>query len=261
MSEENLIPLTNASPGDDSSLFAALSHMMRQHDIKTESMLPAIVVDYDRKKNLATIKPLITWVDLADKKRPRFELAEVPALSLGAGQFHINFPIAPGDLGWIHAADRDMALFIQTLKEAAPNSGVIHRFSSGMFVPDVFRNYVIHGEDAGAMVIQSADSNTRISIRADNIKITAPTKVLLDVPLTQMTGNVTVDKNLIVKGTSLLTGMTNVNGGFSATGGSGGSSVCALPSTTTVGGVTVATHGHLQTGHEAGIRTDGGMTA
>jgi len=259
MAEENLIPLTSATPNDDTSLFAALSSMMRQHDISMEGMLPAIVVNYDRAKNVATVKPLITWVGLNDKPRSRFELAEVPALSIGAGNFHISFPISTGDLGWIHAADRDMALFMQTLKESPPNTGTIHKFSSGMFVPDVFRNYVINGEDSGAMVIQSTDSKTRISIRSDNIKITAPSKVLIDVPETEMTGNVTVDKNLIVKGTSLLTGMTNVNGGFSATGGAGGTSLCALPQTTTVAGITVSTHGHIQTGHEAGQRTDGGM--
>ena len=132
----------------------------------------------------------------------------------------------------------------------------MHQFADGLFIPDKFRNFVIAPEDADALVIQSLDGSTKISLRGDNIKIATTSKILLDVPETEITGNVTIDKNLLVSGTTTITGLTSVNGGFTAVGGSG-SEPCTLPATTTIGGINVAGHGHKQNGTSG--RTSGGM--
>ncbi|MNZ27639.1 hypothetical protein D3C78_448590 [compost metagenome] len=99
-------------------------------------------------------------------------------------------------------------------------------FSDSIFIPDVFRQYTINGEDAGAMVIQSTDGASRISIRADNIKITTPLKVTLDTPTTELTGDLTVGGNTTMVGTLDVTGVTT------------------LPATTTVAGKAVNGHNH-----------------
>lgn len=249
--------LTSGTSSDKKTLFGALGIMMREHLLNTDKMLPAEVVSFDRTNNLAVVQPLISRLDVDDNQLQRHEVSDIPVLSIGGGAFHVSFPIVKGNIGWIFAADRDMALFKQSLAMAPPSNGRSHSFSDGLFIPDVFRQYVINGEDAEAMVIQSTDGATRISIRADNIKITAPSKVTVDVPLSEFTGNVTIDKNLIVTGNATVTGATAVNGGFDATGGS--AKPCALPADATIGGISVSGHGHIS--ESPGNRTGGGMIA
>lgn len=246
---DQIKPLTGAMPGERDSLLKAMSAVLQAQKLRFESLLPAQVVSFNRTTNVATVKPLITWITVEDTPISRKNLVNIPVISLGGGAFHISFPLNVGDLGWIWAADRDMSIYLSTLKESKPNTGRCHSFSDGMFIPDVLRQYTINAEDSGAMVIQSTSGATRISIRSDNIKITAPTKVTINTPTTEITGNVTIDQNLTVAGNTV------VNGGFDATGSSGGAT--KLPANATVGGTNLTTHGHISSG--AGSRTSGGM--
>lgn len=256
-------------PGVHTSLAAAIDFVLGKHAQDTENCLPAIVVDYDAEKNIATLQPaiMITAVDSTGQvvKVSREQLLEVPVLSLGAGGFHIHFPIAKGDLGWIHAADRDIGLFLQELAEAEAVTIRTHNFNDSLFVPDVFRKYKLQSEDAGAMVIQSVDGATRISVRPDNIKVTAPVGVVIDTPKTHITGDVLIDKTLTVteattlsatldvtgattmKSTAQITGATTVGGPLAANGGftAAGGQAASLPAGTTVAGKALDTHTHI----------------
>lgn len=247
MANDNLEQLTSANQGDQTSLWAALNYSMRQQQLNIDGMLPAKVISFDRKANTATVQPMIHFVGMDNESKPRSKLAKIPVLSIGGGGFHISFPIKAGDLCWIFASDRDINNFLKELKEDKPPHGRIKTFSSGLVIPDVFRQYVINGEDSDAMVIQSTDGSTRISIRGDNIKITAPTKVLIDTPLTEFTKDVKIDGKLDV------TEKTTVNGGFEATG----SDAVTLPQQTTINNIVVVDHGHEQNGDSG--RTSGGM--
>lgn len=228
-------PLMDGLPGEGQAGAAGLmATALRKFQIDDENSIPAIVIDFDRNSNLITVKPLIMWVDMNDIGHSRHTIADLNCLSLGGGGFHISFPIKEGDLGWVIAADRDISLFKQSLKESMPNTFRVHSFADGLFIPDVFRKYVINGEDSGAMVLQSTDGATRISIRDDNIKITAPSNVVVDTPTTTFTGDVIIDKSLTV------TQQTAVNGGFTAAAGQ----ACDLPTETTVNGKQVDGHIH-----------------
>ncbi len=153
---------------------------------------------------------------------------------------------------------------MQSLSAAKPTTTRHKKFSDAWFIPDVFRKYSINGKDTDAMVIQSTDNATRISLFKDHIEITTPDHVLIDTPTTHITGDVQIDKTLTVNGNTTLKanltvlGMTLVNGGFNATGG--GNLVCTLPQSTTIGGIVVYGHGHIET-NNAGGRTSGGMIA
>lgn len=204
----SLQPLTTGQSSDKKTLAAAMSAVLRFNDLKFEVMLPAIVILFDRTRNVATVQPLITWVDINDNARPRSRYTEIPVLSLGGGGFHVSFPLKPGDLGWIHASDRDLSQFRASLQQSKPNTGRCHKFEDGMFVPDVYRQYTINGEDTTAMVIQSTDGATRISVRPDNVKITAPTLVTIDAPNAHFTGNVTVDKTLTATVDAVVAGIS-----------------------------------------------------
>jgi hypothetical protein len=245
-------PILAQSPTSNASLAHILQHSSDRQRLTLDNMIPASVVSFDRANNVATVQPLIPWVDVNGTVTQRRQLYEIPVLSLGGGGFHVSFPLHQGDLGWIHASDRDISLFLQTLapQTTKPNSTRSHEFADAMFIPDVFRKYVINGVDTSAMVIQSVDGATRISIKNGEIDITAPTTVNVTTPMAVFSTNVHV------KGTLLVDQQISANGGFNATGG--GNQVCTLPQDTTINGVTVATHGHTQQNNGSG-RTAGGM--
>jgi len=207
-----LKPLVSTNAPARKRLISALEQLLYSNSLKIEDMLPAVVLNYDRNANIATVRPLIKLLDVQDIGHSRNVIAGIPVLSMGAGNFHISFPMNTGDLGWIHASDRDISQFVQSLKESIPNSGRLHSFSDAMFIPDVFRQYTIAAEDSAAMVIQSTNGATKISIRGDNIKITAPTKILLQTPTVETSANLQVDGNLLVNGTAKIVGDTNIDG-------------------------------------------------
>ena len=211
----------SSKSSDYSSLGAALDYILKRHSLNFECCLPAIVEDYDRERNVAAVRPLIMITTLAQETAKtntirRHLIRDMPVISIGAGGFHINFPIKVGDLGWIHASDRDIQSFLRTLSEAAALTEITHKFSQGIFVPDVFRNYTINSEDADCFVLQSTDASARISIGVDRIKVTHPTKVVIDSPETNITGHVTIDGDAEISGISFV---NHTHGGV-ITGGS-----------------------------------------
>lgn len=253
MSGKQNKPLVNQLPGESKSFAAGLKAVLDLHTgIGTNKLLPAKITQYNRLTNVATVQPMIMVVDTSDNTRMRNKIASVPVLSLGGGGFTVNFPLKQGDFGWILAADRDISSFLETMSPAPPNTMRKHRFEDSWFIPDVFRQYTIAGSDANALVIQSLDSTTRISISNGQVNIFAPTSCKVTTPIAEFTQNVKVDGNLIVAGN------TQVNGGFDASASSG--STVQLPTNTKIGSITVATHGHggVQTGSS---RTAAGMVS
>jgi phage baseplate assembly protein gpV len=244
-------PLTNRMPNESKDFRSAFEAVLNLHSKNQHKLLPAQILEYDRALNQATVKPMIMFVDVANNSIPRNQIASIPVMSMGGGGFHISFPLKEGDLGWIVASDRDISLFIQSLKEAAPNTLRHHHFGDAMFMPDVFRNYTINAEDDDATVIQSTDGTIRISLSTARVKVTHPTLVIVDAPTAQFTKDVEIGQNLTVAGN------TQVNGGLDASGSSGAE--VTLPANTTIGNVNVLGHGHEQNGDSG--RTSGGMEA
>ena len=138
--------------------------------------MPAKVIEYDRAANRARVQPLIDIVTTDGTSNQRAQIASVPVLAYGGGGFVINFPLEPGDLGWIEASDRDISLFLQSLDRSRPNTYRLHEWSDSRFIPDIFRRYSI--SDAGKMVIQSTDGTTKITLSADTVEINAPNVVI-----------------------------------------------------------------------------------
>jgi Phage protein Gp138 N-terminal domain len=238
--------------------------LMEMHTQGFDGLLPARVVSYDRAKNLATVQPQIMLTDTEGNSRLRHPIAEIPCFSFGGGGFHINFPLAANDLGWILASDRDISLFMQSLNASKANTTRRKTFGDAWFIPDVFYKYTINGADTNAMVIQSVDGTTRIAISNGVINITAPTSVTVDTPIATFTkdvhiqGKLTVDDNVLMNKNLTVIGLTTINGGFVALAGTG--TVCTLPQNTTIGGIAVYGHGHIQTAVN-GQRTSAGMVA
>lgn len=154
-----------------------------------DDMLPAKVISYDRNTNRAKVQPMVYMVTTDGRKQSRAPVASIPVLQLGGGGFVLSFPIKPGDLGWIKANDRDISIFLQSLKESPPNTEFKHTFSDAMFIPDtMFKSVNIAGEDDDNVVLQSLDGSVKVSLSNNSVKIKASTKVTIDCPLTEITG-------------------------------------------------------------------------
>lgn len=143
-----------------------------QNDL--DDMLPAITVAYNRTTNMATVQPLISMVTTLNQVVPRGQIAEVPVQQDGAGGFMLSFPLNPdgGDLGWIKANDRDISLFTQFWRMVTPNTGRMHSFEDGVFIPNIPTGFTIHAPDNANVVLQKLDGSVRLSMGNGNTCIT-----------------------------------------------------------------------------------------
>lgn len=174
MTNKNLSP-PSINPTNMGSLTGVLGFVMMKFLQGVDDMLPAQIVSYDRTKNRAQVQPLIPIVTTDNIQISRAALQSVPVIQLGGGGFTLNFPLQPGDVGFIKANDRDISLFMQSLKASAPNTARKHSFEDAVFIPAVLAGYTIAGGDANNAVIQSLDGSVKISLGANSIKVSAPT--------------------------------------------------------------------------------------
>ena len=115
---------------------------------------------------------------------------DVPVLIAGGGGFLISFDLPVGSTGYIHALDRDIALFLDGYTESAPATKRKQDFSSAIFVPSVFQGYQISESDG--MTIQSLDGSVSINLTSEKIKMKAGS-VDIDTENLSVTGDISAD--------------------------------------------------------------------
>lgn len=155
------------NPTDDESLAGLLNVVLRKYGQRLEDMLPARIIAYDRTKNVAQVQPLINLVTTDGKTVKRSPVLSVPVYQIGGGGFMLNFPIAPGDLGFIKANDRDISLFKQVWNQTSPNTARTHSFEDAIFFPAALNGFTVATSDAENVVLQSLSGTIRLSL-ADN---------------------------------------------------------------------------------------------
>lgn len=242
----------NAPPSGNPADYGSLPGLLRIFGEKLaqslDDMLPARVVAYDRATNRATVQPLVQMVTTQGERVSRAQVPSVPVFQYAGGGFVIAFPLVPGDLGWLKAADRDLSLVLQgEPSEAEPNTARTHSFQDGVFYPDVMRSWSLNGDDTERLVIQSTDGATRIAVGSDVVAVTASSEVTVDAPSLTATvddAEITASASITLTApTVTINGAVVVNGALSATGGLTGS-----------GGLSFETHKH------SGVTVGGGTT-
>lgn len=237
----NTPAIPSKSPAIDGNLGAAFAFIFQKLLEQTDGQLPAEVISYNRVTNRAMVRPLISIVSTSGTRHGRAPIAAVPVLALGGGNFFINFPLGPGDRGWIEASDRDISLFLQSAQMSPPNDGRLHSFENGRFVPDAFDSYTFT-PDAGALVISSYDGTTRLVLSEGKIQVFAP-----DIQLNGQTVEINATTSVTVN-----TGAYNINTTGTGTNVTG---ALALPDATKLGNTSWRTHNHHENG--AGSNTNG----
>ena len=159
---------TNSESGKNDFLFDKLLS-------KIEKIAPAQIISYDRQKNRAVVQILNQSITSQGGKITRQPLKDIPALVLCGGGFVLSLPIKPGDVGWICAADRNISIFKQTLKMFAPATYEKHRYKDSFFIPNYINGFTYTPEDEDALLLTSIDGSTKISIKNNQINITANT--------------------------------------------------------------------------------------
>jgi hypothetical protein len=206
---------------------------------QVDDCLPAKVLSYDRATNRATVLPLVKVLTTDGRQVGRAQVSSVPVLLLGGRGVALSFDLAPGDLGWIKANDRDVSLFLQSYAASAPNTLRKHSFQDALFIPDVMRGLTVNGEDAGNAVLQTLDGSVRVAVWPDRVKITAGSLYAEIGPETITMSN---------GGASMI--MTDSETTFAGH--------VAFPDGVSIGGIEFGTHKH--TGVTAGGSDTGGPT-
>ena len=219
------------NPANSGNLAGALAEIMGKFLAGVDDMLPAVVIEYDRTENRATVRPLIRMLKTDGTVVDRAQIASVPVLNLGGGGVVLSFNISPGDLGWIKASDRDISLFLQneTGEDVPPNTLRKHNFGDSLFIPDQFRNWTLDGDDAANTVLQTTDGLHRIAIGIDGISLTSTETVVIEAPTTSVIGNLFEFGNFNQFGNKFVSGNMTANGDVVASG---------------VGGISLANHTH-----------------
>lgn len=190
---DNAPPSKNpASTGDMPSALREILDKFLKSSI--DDMLPAKVVTHDRVKNRVLIQPMITITTTLGEQVSRNQFASVPVFNIGGGGFLLSFNLKEGDLGWIKAADRDIAEFLKGFKQAAAATMRVHNFSNGIFIPDVMTGYQIDAEDDENAVLQTLDGTVRVSLFPNKLKFTAP-EIINDTPITKFTVDIETTGN------------------------------------------------------------------
>ena len=162
------------NPADSHDLAGGLRQIMQKFLAQSvDDMLPVIVISFDETKNEARVRPLIQILGTDNSLTNRGQFT-VPVFTFGGGGALMRFRLKPNDLGWVKANDRDISLFLQTLRESPPNTLRKHQFDDGVLFPDAMRTFTPAGEDDtdnALAVLQTSDGSVKLSILESGFKM------------------------------------------------------------------------------------------
>lgn len=227
------MPEANFVDSEIPSVCELWGNLIRNMLLELEVVLPAVVESYDREKNIVTARPAVNRV-LTDGTEVQRALVRVPCVNPYGNSIGINFPLKKGDTGWVIASDRDSENFEQMLQVTRPKTGIIHKYDFGFFIPDKVHDFKIEESDADALVIETLDAKTRITLKDKRVtiitdgdvivnakdisatasnkisvscktaEVTASSSATVTCPATTWTGDITVAGDVIASGISLV---------------------------------------------------------
>lgn len=125
-------------------------------------------------------------------------ITDVPLIIYGAGNAHITLPDPTGSICLLLFLDRNIDSFLETGEQYEPETGRMHDFSDCIALT-TFKTLAnpIANYDLSAVTIEHENSTIKvkdeISIDAkDQVKIKSVTKIVLDAPDVETTGNLSV---------------------------------------------------------------------
>lgn len=168
-------------------------------------------------------------------------LLDCPVQFPSGGGFTLTFPLAPGDEVLVHIAERCIDAWWASGGTQPQAKFRMHDLSDGFVVPKVWSQpKKIGGVSTSTAQFRSDDGSTYVEVAGGQIvSIVAPTRIVLDTPLVQITGAVEVQNTGTVAQPFQVTGQINATGNVIAGTGTGDQ-------------VGLQTHTHTQPNDSAG---------
>lgn len=184
---------------DDLQSFSGIMNVYKQRLFNSlECCIPAVVVSYDRSKNIVTVTPAVNMA-LAGGQYLQRENIQVTCWTYGGGGYFLNIPLQAGDTGWIIASDKDSSLFKQSRKVENPNTNIKHSYLHGFFMPDKINGFAVSSDDSANLVIVSTGGE-KISIGQSATKIMSA-NLTIECPTVTITGDVNIGGSTAITGT------------------------------------------------------------
>ena len=211
--------------GDKSSNLATLAANIKQgieaRLKELHTAMPGIIQSFDAATQLASVQPAIRRIFVTRDGDSEILvpsdlpiLINVPVIFPRGGGFSLTFPVAKGDECLLVFCERSIDNWHETGKVKKPGSRRFHSLSDATAlvglssVPNKIPNY-----DDTNVVLKKDDDSSVITVYTDgNIRFKADTKVTIESPESEITGNLTVQQNLTVNGNSSLTSTVTSNG-------------------------------------------------
>lgn len=183
--------------------------------------MPGIVETFDAEKQLATIQPAIRRIFVTRDGEKEILvpsdlpiLINVPVIFPRGGGFSLTFPVKKGDECLLTFCERSIDNWHETGKVKVPGAKRFHSLSDATAfvglssIPNKVPNY-----DGTNVQLKKDDGSVEFTLLTDGtVNLKANTKVTVDAPDSEFTGNVKVLGDLEVIGSTALSGTVTSNG-------------------------------------------------
>ena len=179
---------------------AALRYLISYIRATSESVMPAMILEYDRESHKATIQPLVK-IKVEENNKYRFldrpPIKDISVRNIFIGGFSIDFPLKKGDTGWLIAADRDCTIAKERNSSSDPslNEGPqepltdeTHMYQFGFFIPDNWGKSNIPSIYKDDLLISTIDENGN-----SNLRISISSNGELKISSSKSSGSVVID--------------------------------------------------------------------
>jgi hypothetical protein len=154
--------------------------------------IPGIIVSFSGGTQTAVVQPAVQQAVLTEgRTRPITVLQDVPVYFPAGGGVTLTFPVAAGDECLLVFAARSIDGWWQSGGVQPAGSARMHSLSDAFaFVGIRSRPRALPGFAGAAAELRTDDGTTTIRLAPGQVTVIAPTKVLLDTPLVEVSGDV-----------------------------------------------------------------------
>lgn len=142
--------------------------LMMSVSLNIKVRFPAIVMSYDRAKNIATVQIAIKFCN-SSKEFSEYPLLEVPVHRYGGGGYHISCDLKEGDLGDVVFYDRDMTKFLETLSISETITTRSHALEDSEFIP--IDRKVKETEETKGLLLTKDDNTISINLTDESVLV------------------------------------------------------------------------------------------
>ena len=179
-----------ARRAEDLTSFITKSIQSSLKDVHT--CLPGIIESFNPENQTVEVQPSIARVLVNGQILPLPKLINVPIIIPRVGSFSVTLPINKGDECLILFSGRSTDNWFKSGGVDRPNDIRMHDLSDGFALVGIGNETKsISNYDTENLQIRNEDASVSVTVKpSDELELKAPTKVLIDTPLLECTGDI-----------------------------------------------------------------------